>query len=92
MTKEGMPKVVATIQKMLGDHSLCMLGFDIPMGITHKQATALNRVEEKLPSTSGIAKTNDIDLHKIMGNAAKSMEVLIVQFKMALKGQETLPM
>ena len=44
----------------------------------------LNRVEEKLPSASDVAKADDIELQEI----AKSTEDLITQFE----GQETLPM
>ena len=44
----------------------------------------LNRVEEKLPSASDVAKADDIELQEI----AKSTEDLITQFE----GQEMLPM
>ena len=47
----------------------------------HKEATVLNRVEEELPSTSDVAKANDIELKEITENAATSMEDLFTRFK-----------
>ena len=41
----------------------------------------LNRVKEELPSTSDIAKADDIELQEIMENASKSMEDLISQMR-----------
>ena len=67
------------------------LGIDIPRGkIIAQQASFLNRVEEELPSTSEVAKVNDIELQEIMGNASRSMKNLIAQ----LEGEsiEDLPM
>ena len=67
----------------MGKKGLRELGFDIPTGkVTYRQVVMLNRVEEKLPSASDVAKADDIELQEI----AKSMEDLIAQ------GQETLPM
>ena len=48
----------------------------------------LNRVEEELPSTSDLAKADDIELQEIKENAAKSMGNLILQ----LKESEDIPM
>ena len=39
----------------------------------------LNRVEEELPSMSGVAKADKIELQEIMENAVKSTEDLIAQ-------------
>ena len=39
----------------------------------------LNRVKEKLPSTSDISKADDIELPESMENAARSTENLIAQ-------------
>ena len=41
----------------------------------------LNRVKEKLPSTSDITKADDIELQEITENSSKSMEDLISQMK-----------
>ena len=46
-----------------------------------RQAVMLNKVEEELPSVSDVAKADDIELQEITGNAARSMENLIEQFK-----------
>ena len=47
----------------------------------------LNKIEEELPSTSDIAKADNIELEEFMENAMRSMENLIKQFE----GEETLP-
>ena len=52
------------------------MGFNIPKGPTVKQAVALNKAEEELPSMSDIAKVDDIELQEIMENASRSMENL----------------
>ena len=41
----------------------------------------LYRVEEELPSTSDLAKANDIELQEIMENAARSMEISLSNSK-----------
>ena len=67
------------------------MGFDISKdNVTHQEAVALNKAEEKLPSTYDTANADHIDLQEIMENAAKSTENLIKQ----LKGEssEDLPM
>ena len=45
-------------------------------------------MEEEIPSTSDVAKADDIEHQEITESATKSMENLITQFE----GQETLPM
>ena len=83
--KRGKPRSVGTIVEILGKEGLRDLGFDIPMGkVTAQQAIMLNRVEEKLPSASDVAKADDIEFQEI----AKSREDLIAQFE----GQEMLAM
>ena len=80
MTRGGELRLVGEIGKILGKKGHCNLGFDSE--VTAQEAAMLNRVEEELPSASGIAKADDIELQQI----AKSMGDLIAQ------GQETLPM
>ena len=41
----GKLRVVAAIERVLGVNRLHALGFNIPLGITHQQATVLNRME-----------------------------------------------
>ena len=83
LTTEGELKSVGEIVGISGKKRPRELGFVIPNGkVTARQAIMLNRVEEKLPSASDIAKANDIELQVIV----KSTQDLIPQ------GQETLPM
>ena len=70
------------IKRILGKERLHKLGF--VSEVTAQEAVKLNRVKEDLPSTSDIAKADDIELQEIV----KSMEDLIAQFE----GQEMLPM
>ena len=46
-----------------------------------RQAVMLNRVEEKLPSASDVAKVDNTELQEITENAVRSMEDLIAQFE-----------
>ena len=75
-TKKGKLRMVTEIAKILGICSIRDLGFDIPAGkITAKEFVMLNKAEEELPSTSDIAKADEIELQEIM----KSTENLISQ-------------
>ena len=49
------------------------MGFNVPKGPTVKQAAALNKAKEELPSMSDIAKGDDIELQEITENASRSM-------------------
>ena len=72
LTTEGKLKLVGMIADILGKNRLHNLGFDIPKGkLTARQAVMLHRVKEELPSTSDIAKVDDIELQEIMENASK---------------------
>ena len=63
MIRGGKLRLVGAIAEILGKEGLRDLGFDIPTGkVTAWQAVMLNRVEEKLPSASDIAKADDIEL------------------------------
>ena len=57
---------------------------------TPQQSVILNKSKEELPSTSDVAKADDIELQEIMENVAGSTENLIAQ----LEGEssEDLPM
>ena len=84
--------MVKEIAKILGIRSLQDLGYDIPVGkITAREFVMLNKAEEELPSTSDIAKADEIELQEI----AKSTENLIFQMSQtddSFEGEETLPM
>ena len=67
---------------MPGKNRLHNLGFNIPSGkLTPQQSVILNRVEEGMPSTSDVAKADDIELKEIMENVARSTENLIAQLE-----------
>ena len=65
------------------------MGFDAHQ-ITHEYATALNKVEEVIPSKSDVAKEDDIELQEITENAVKHMENLNAQLEE--ESSEDLPM
>ena len=91
MTKDGTLRSTGEIPSILGKNKFRKLGFNIPRGkVTAPTAVMLNRFEEEMPSTSDIAKADDIELQEIMENVARSTENLIVQ----LEGEssEDLPM
>ena len=75
--------------KILAKERLQELGFDIPRGkLMAQQAIMLNKVEEDLPSTSDIAKADNIEIQKITENAARSTEKLIEQLEEKLTMHE----
>ena len=77
-TKQGGLKLANEIMKILGKEGLCDLDFNISKGkVTVQQAAMLNKMEEEIPSASGVDKAGDIELQEI----AKSMEDLIFQIK-----------
>ena len=78
----GKSRPISIIADTLGKEGLCDLGFDIPRGkITARKAVMLNRFEEDMPSTSDVARVDDIELQEITENVARSMENLIEQLK-----------
>ena len=89
--KDGILRSAGEIARILGKNRLRNLGFDVPRGKpTPQQAVALNKAEEEMPSTSGVAKVDDIELQEITENASRNTENLIQQ----LEGEpsEDLPM
>ena len=77
-TKKGGLKSAKGIMKILGKEGLRDLDFNISKGkVTSWQAAMLNKVEEEIPSASGVDKAGDIELQEI----AKSTEDLIFQIK-----------
>ena len=77
MTRDGKLRSIKEIKKIMGDRGLQDLDFNIPKGVTAKQAAMLNKVEEEIPSASDVDKAGDIELQEI----AKSKEDLIFQIK-----------
>ena len=69
--------------KILGKERLHDLGFDIPAEgrLMARQAIMLNRVEVELPSTSDLAKADNMELQAYTENAVRSTENLNQQFE-----------
>ena len=77
MTRDGKLSWVKKIKKILGDEGLRDLYFNVSKGVTAKQASTLNKVQEEIPPASHVDKVGNIELQEI----AKSMEDLIFQIK-----------
>ena len=76
----GKLRLLRVIVEILGKEGLNDLGFIMPRGkLMARWAVMLNRVEEVLLSSSDISKADDTELQKIMENAKRSMEDLIIQ-------------
>ena len=68
---------VGVLADRLGKEELRDLGFDVPVGkITARQSMASYRVGSQLPSTSDIARVDDIELQEIAEKALRSIENL----------------
>ena len=80
--RNGELKMVGEIVKTLGIRELREMGFII-LETNLKPQHVLDLLEKrvKLPSTSDIAKADDIELQEIMENITKSTENLISQMK-----------
>ena len=77
LTSEGKLKTTESIVDILGKKRFHALGFDIPRDskITARQAVALNKIKEKLPSVDDIAKADAIEMEEL----GKNMEDVISQ-------------
>ena len=90
----GNLRSVGEIAKILGKEGLRDLGFNIHIEgkVTTRQAIKLNKTEKELPSTSDVAKADDIELQEFTENVARSTNNLIKQFEELPQGQKTLCM
>ena len=78
MIREGKLRLVRVIVEILGKEGLPDIGFSIPRSkVPARQAVMLNKAEGEMPSTSDVAKAEDIELQGIMENASRSTENLI---------------
>ena len=67
--------------RILGKNRIYNLGFDISeWSLSRKQAVALNKAQEELPSASDVDKAGDIELQEIVENASRSIENLYQHF------------
>ena len=80
--EDGKLRTFGRFKSILGKNRLCNLSFDIPKGkVTAQQAVMINKAEEEMPSTSDVAKADNIELQEIMENASRNTENLIAQLK-----------
>ena len=80
--RKGRLKPYKSLIRILGKNRIYNLGFDVSQWpLSRKQAVALNKAQEELPSASDVDKGNDIELQEIAENALKSTEDLIFQIK-----------
>ena len=77
LMRKGCLKPYKTLIRILGKNRIYNLGFDISeWSLSRKQAIALNKAQEELPSASDIDKAGDIELQEIVENALRSIENL----------------
>ena len=77
-----MSKPYKSLIRILGKNRIYYLGFDISeWPLSRKQAVALNKAQEELPSAFDITKADDIELQEIAEKALKSTEDIISQIK-----------
>ena len=77
LMRKGHLKPYKTLIRILGKNRIYNLGFDISeWSLSRKQAVALNKAQEELPSASDIDKVGDIELQEIVENASRSIENL----------------
>ena len=77
LTRKGHLKLYKTLIRILGKNRIYNLGFDISeWSLSRKQAVALNKAQDELPSASDIDKAGDIELQVIVKNALRSIDNL----------------
>ena len=82
LMRKGCLKPYKSLIRISGKNRMYNLGFDISeWPLSRKQAVALKKAQEELPSASDIDKAFDIELQEIAENASRSMEDLIFQIK-----------
>ena len=77
LTRKGCLKPYKSQIRILGKNRIYNLGFDISeWTLSRKQAVALNKAQQELPSASEVEKVGDIELQEIVENASRSIENL----------------
>ena len=80
--EDGKLETSGELKSILGKSRPHNLGFDMPSGkLTSQQSVILNKTEEELPSTSDVAKADDIELQQVTENTSRSMENLVQQLE-----------
>ena len=78
--RKGHLKPYKSLIRILRKNRIYNLDFDVSeWPLSRKQAAALNKPQEELPSASDITKAIDIELQEIAEKASKSTEDLIFQ-------------
>ena len=71
LTRKGHLEPYKSLIRILGKNRIYSLGFDVSeWPLSRKQAIALNKVQEELPSASDITKADDIELQEIAEKAS----------------------
>ena len=82
LMRNGRRKPYKSLIRILGKNRIYNLGFDVSeWPLSRKQAVALNKAQEELPSASDTTKADDIELQEIAEKVSKSTEDLIFQIK-----------
>ena len=82
LMRKGCLKLYKSLIRILGKNRIYNLGFDVSeWPLSRKQAVALNKAQEELPSASDITKVDDTELQEIAEKASRSTEDLIFQIK-----------
>ena len=82
ITRKGRLKPYKSLIRILGKNRIYNLGFDVSeWPLSRKQAVALNKAQEELPSASDITWADDIELQEIAEKASESTEDIISQIK-----------
>ena len=77
LTRKGRLKLYKTLIRILGKNRIYNLGFNVSgWTLSRKQAVALNKAQEEMPSAFDVDKAGDIELQEIVENASKSTENL----------------
>ena len=75
--RKGSLKPYKSLIRILGKNGIYNLGFDISeWPLSRKQAVALNKAQEEMPSASNVDKAGDIELQEIVENASRSIDNL----------------
>ena len=82
LLRKGRLKPYKSLIRILGKNRIYNLVFDVSeWPLSRKQAVALNKAQEELPSASDITKADDIELQEIVEKTSKSTEDIISQIK-----------
>ena len=77
LTRKGRLKPYKSLIRILGKNRIYNLGFNVSeWPLSRKQAVALDKAQEELPSASDVDKVGEIELQETVENASRSIENL----------------